>query len=909
MDDVSEGNRTAPLPCAEPWHSLAISAIETRLATGIDGLSNEEARQRLDRYGPNRLRPPHRRSALVRFLLQFHNVLIYVLLGAGVITVAIGHRVDAGVIFGVVVINAIIGFLQEGKAERALDAIRQMLSLQACVTRDGTRQSIAAEELVPGDVVLLQSGDKVPADLRLRQVNALQVQEAVLTGEAAAVAKATAAVDAATDLGDRVGMAYAGTLITTGQGEGIVVATGDATEVGRIGLMLGEVEGVRTPLMDQLARFSRLLTLLILALTGGVFAVGVLHHGFALDEMFMAAVGLAVAAIPEGLPAIVTITLAIGVERMARRNAIIRRLPAVETLGSVDVICSDKTGTLTRNEMMLASLATPSRLLTVTGEGYRPDGRFEAKGEPVGSDAMPDSIAILQAGLLCSDAHVRQNNDGWSIEGDPTEGALVVAAMKAGLDPLHVRQALPRLAVIPFESQTQFMATLHRANGSDSGACVVVKGAPERVLAMCTMQGAIGDASPLDRAHWQQQMASVGNRGQRVLAVAATRLDAATDGLDESALSDLTLLGLVGIVDAPREEAIAAVRQCQAAGISVKMITGDHADTARAIAAHFGFGGERVLTGSEIERLDDTALGREMRDVHVFARTTPAHKLRLVEALQRQGLTVAMTGDGVNDAPALKRADVGIAMGRRGTEAAKEAAQIVLADDNFASIAHAVEEGRTVYDNLKKAILYLLVTNGTQALTIIVAVLMGQPLPITAVQVLWVNMVTAVTLSMALAFERPEPDVMARPPRARGAPLVSAALLARIAFVSALMVGGVVLTFEAALARGLSLETARTMAVNALVGFEIVYLLAVRPGLAPALSAAGRVGMQPALIAIILVSLLQLGFTYLEPLQPLFATASLPVHAWAWIGVASLAVFALIEAEKAMLRKLGWLQQ
>lgn len=477
--DVSEGNRTAPLPPAEPWHSLTVSAIETRLATGTDGLSSEEARQRLDRYGPNRLRPPHRRSAFVRFLLQFHNVLIYVLLAAGAITVAIGHRVDAGVIFGVVVINAIIGFLQEGKAERALDAIRQMLSLHASVIRDGARQSIAAEELVPGDVVLLQSGDKVPADLRLRQVNALQIQEAVLTGEAAAVAKATAAVDAATDLGDRVGMAYAGTLIATGQGEGIVVATGDATEVGRIGLMLGEVEGVRTPLMDQLARFSRLLTLLILALTGGVFAVGALYHGFALDEMFMAAVGLAVAAIPEGLPAIVTITLAIGVERMARRNAIIRRLPAVETLGSVDVICSDKTGTLTRNEMMLASLVTPSRLLTVTGEGYRPDGRFEAEGEPVGSDAMPDSIAILRAGLLCSDAHVQQDNDGWSIEGDPTEGALVVAAMKVGLDPAHERQALPRLAIIPFESQTQFMATLHRADGS-GGACVVVKGAPER---------------------------------------------------------------------------------------------------------------------------------------------------------------------------------------------------------------------------------------------------------------------------------------------------------------------------------------------------------------------------------------------------------------------------------------------
>ncbi len=905
MDNATQRNGAAPLLSpAEPWHSLPVSEIEVRLATGAAGLTSKEARNRLDLYGPNRLCPPRRRGPFVRFLLQFHNVLIYVLLAAGAITVAIGHWVDAGVIFGVVVINAVIGFLQEGKAERALDAIRQMLSLHANVIRNGARQSILAEDLVPGDVVLLQSGDKVPADLRLRRVKALQVQEAVLTGEAAAVAKDTAAVHIETDLGDRFGTVYAGTLVATGQGEGIVVATGDATEVGRIGLMLGQVEAVRTPLMDQLVRFSRLLTVLILAMTGFVFAVGVLHHGFAVDEMFMAAVGLAVAAIPEGLPAIVTITLAIGVERMARRNAIIRRLPAVETLGSVDVICSDKTGTLTRNEMMVASVATRKRLLTVTGEGYNPEGGFEADGVALESNVTPDGVTVLRAALLCSDALLREGHDGWSIEGDPTEGALVVAAIKAGLEPERERRVHPRLDVIPFESQSQFMATLHRADSSENGAQIVVKGAPERVLAMCAFQGSSEETSRLDREPWQRQIAAIGQCGQRVLAVAVKRINGIVETFDATALSELTLIGLVGIVDAPRQEAMAAVRQCQAAGIIVKMITGDHAETARAIAARFGFGSEKVLTGGEIERLDEVALAREARDIHVFARTTPAHKLRLVEALQRQSLTVAMTGDGVNDAPALKRADVGIAMGRRGTEAAKEAAQIVLADDNFASIAHAVEEGRTVYDNLKKAILYLLVTNGAQALTIIVAVLMGQPLPITAVQVLWVNMVTAVTLSLALAFEQPEPDVMARPPRARGTPLVSAALLARIAFVSAVMVGGVMMIFEGALARGLAVEVARTMAVNVLVGFEIVYLLSVRPGLAPAFSAAGCNGLRPALIAIVLVSLLQLGFTYLGPLQTLFATVPLPTLAWTWIVTAALAVFALIETEKAFLRLL-----
>lgn len=897
MNDLARPDQGNAGPKA--WHALSPAEAMSVLATSVDGLGGDEASLRLSRIGANRLRPPPRQSPLLRLLLQFHNVLIYVLLAAGAITLAIRHWVDAGVIFGVVVINAVIGFLQEGKAERALNAIRQMLSLQACVIRDGVRRTVAAEELVPGDIVLLQSGDKVPADLRLVQAKGLQVQEAVLTGEAVPVAKDTAPVADETGLGDRCGMAYAGTLVTYGQGTGVVVATGDATEVGRIGSMLGTVESVRTPLMDQLLRFSRLLTGIILTLTVFVFAIGVLAHDLPLDEMFMAAVGLAVAAIPEGLPAIVTITLAIGVERMAKRNAIIRRLPAVETLGSVDVICTDKTGTLTRNEMMVESVATPSLLVRVTGEGYAPEGAFFANGDTVSAAEEPDLVALLRAGVLCSDATVRTTDDGWTVDGDPTEGAIVAAAVKAAIQVDNERTAWPRRDVIPFESQHKFMATLH--GSVDGDGCIVVKGAPEQVLAMCVRQGEAEE--PIDRNVWLQRIATLGARGERVLAVARKPVPKVAQTLTIADIGGLTLLGVIGIADPPREEVIVAIRQCQSAGIAVKMVTGDHRDTAGAIAASIGLGVSEVLTGAELDRLDDDAFAKAARSAGVFARTTPAHKLRLVEALQRDELTVAMTGDGINDAPALKRADVGIAMGRRGTEAAKEAAQIVLADDNFASIAHAVEEGRTVYNNLKKAILYLLVTNGAQALTIIVAILMGQPLPITAVQVLWVNMVTAVSLSLALAFERPEREVMQQPPRARAAPLVSLGLLARIGFISAVMVGGVMVMFEGALTRGLPLEMARTIAVNALVGFEIVYLLAVRPGLGPLLSPVGWRGLRPALIAIAVVVALQGAFTYAPPMQTLFHTVSLTLHAWMWIAVAAVLVLVLIEVEKAALRR------
>ena len=902
MDDQRNLEAAAGAEPQTAWHALAVGAVLGEVGGGECGLSAQEAESRLRTFGPNRLPAARRQGPLVRFALQFHNILIYVLLGSAVITAAMAHWVDTAVIAGVVVVNAIIGFLQEGRAERALDAIRDMLSPQAMVLRDGERRLLEADALVPGDVVLFESGDKVPADLRLLRTKGLQIQEAALTGESLPAAKDAAAVAADAPLGDRTSMAYAGTLVVSGRGRGVVVATGSRSEIGRISTLLGSVGTLTTPLLEQVGRFSRVLTVLILVLAAIVFAIGVLGWGFTAEAMFLAAVGLAVAAIPEGLPAIMTITLAIGVQRMARRNAIVRRLPAVETLGSVSVICSDKTGTLTRNEMMVATIAVGGRLIAVTGEGYAPAGRFLADDREMEPAAAPLLGALMRGAQLCSDASLRQEDGDWRIEGDPTEGALVCVAAKGGIDGDAEAKAWPRIDVIPFESEHRFMATLNRSAGGD--AIVYVKGAPERILAMCaTERGEDGDR-PLDAGFWQRRIEEIGERGQRVLGLACRPLAPDKQNLSFADVEGgLTLFGLFGLADPPRGEALGAVQQCRDAGIRVKMITGDHAGTAGAIARTFGLpGADDVMTGADLDRLDDTALAARAVESDVFARTTPQHKLRLVAALQAQGLIVSMTGDGVNDAPALKRADIGVAMGRRGTEAAKEAAQMVLADDNFASIAHAVEEGRTVYDNLQKAILFILATNGAQALTIIVAVLLGQVLPVTAVQILWVNMVTAVTLSMALAFERAEADVMARPPRRRAAPLLSPLMLWRIGFVSVLILAGVFGTLEWQMRRGADIATARTTAVNTLVAFEIAYLFSARHRVQAAFSRDGMRGIRPVLIAVGLTIVLQVLFTWWPPMQELFDTRPLDALACAVIAAAAAVVLLLVELGKALLR-------
>ena len=814
------------------------------------------------------------------------------------------HWVDTAVILGVVIINAVIGFLQEGKAERALDAIRNMLSLNASVLRDGHRQAVVAELLVPGDVVWVESGDKVPADVRLMKAKNLQVQEAALTGESVAVEKNTEPVEASAALGDRTCMIYAGTLVASGRGRGVVVATGDHTEIGQISAMLSEVATLTTPLMRQIARFGRALTVLVLVLAAFVFGFGVLVYGFSMEDMFLAAVGLAVAAIPEGLPAIVTITLAIGVQRMARRNALVRRLPAVEILGSVSVICTDKTGTLTRNEMMVESIATAGQLIEVSGEGYVPRGSFIRDGHDIDVEQLDSLRQMLRGAMLCSDAVLRQSGDDeWRVDGDPTEGALVVAGIKAGLDRESESKAYPRTDVIPFESENRFMATLH--HDREGHGFIYAKGAPERILQMCERQRGPDGDEPLDAGYWRRRIDEIGDRGQRVLALAFKPTSSQhRELLFDDVASGLTLLGMFGLADPPRGEAVDAVRRCRDAGIRVKMITGDYAGTATAIARSVGLSNpDAVLTGRDLDQLDDDSLIRVGAEANVYARTSPQHKLRLVQALQASSLTVAMTGDGVNDAPALKRADIGVAMGNRGTEAAKEAAQMVLADDNFASIAHAVEEGRTVYDNLRKAIVFILATNGAQALTITVAVLMGEPLPITAAQVLWVNMVTAVTLSMALAFERPEADIMARPPRRRDAPMLSGVILWRIGFVSAIILAGVFTAFEWKVRSGADIETARTMAVNTLVAFEMAYLFSARHRFDPAFSRRGILGIRPALIAVALTILLQIGFTYWAPMQHLFGTRTLDIETCGVIALASILLLALVEAEKAVLRR------
>jgi magnesium-transporting ATPase (P-type) len=676
------------------WHTLEIVDALSIVESSEKGLTEEEAGKRLSRYGPNRLSPPKKRVA------------------AAGITVYLGHWVDAGVIAGVVILNALIGFIQEGKAEKALEAIRTMLSNQATVLRDNKRKMIPADELVPGDIVFLQSGDKVPADARLLRIKDLRIDESILTGESVPVEKSVSPVDENATIGDRTCIVHSGTLVTYGQGTGVVIGTGDSTEIGHINEMLARVQPLTTRLIRQMAEFSHLLTIAILGLAAATFAFGILVRNHTASEMFLAGVGLAVAAIPEGLPAIITITLAIGVQRMARRRAIIRRLPAVETLGSVTVICTDKTGTLTRNEMTVRTVATANNLFDVSGGGYDPHGGFSVRGNEVISSDHPGLSELALASLLCNDASVSEDGGQWVLSGDPTEGALVTFALKTGLDSMYVNEEFPRLDVIPFESEHKFMATLHRDHAGHG--FTYLKGAPERVLEMCNRQRSQGEDKPLDVAYWHKMIDEIAARGERVLAVATGLMENEQQGLSFSDVSGgMTLLGLCGIIDPPREEAIEAVRQCRSAGICVKMITGDHAVTAKAIGAQMGIGdGVTAVTGAELEGMSDEQLRETAKKVFVFARVSPEHKLRLVQALQAEGDVVAMTGDGVNDAPALKRADVGVAMGAKGTEVAKESAEMVLADDNFASITSAVEEGRTVFDNIKKAITFILPTNG-----------------------------------------------------------------------------------------------------------------------------------------------------------------------------------------------------
>ena len=783
---MSTRSNTNPLDDKAAWHALSQVEVVKRLATNSEnGLDLSDASARLQQYGPNRLPEGRKQGPFTRFFAQFNNILVYVLLAAWFTKLMLSLWIDAGIIFAVVVLNALLGFIQEGKAEKALDSIRNMLSPEARTIRAGETRIISAEKVVPGDIVLVESGDKIPADLRLVIAKNLRTEEAALTGESVPTEKTVDAVSVNATVGDRGSMAFSGTMVVSGRATGVVVATGKHTELGRINQLLAGVSTLETPLLRQIKKFGHTITAVIGVVSILIFAYGRWVKGMDFVTLFQAVVSIAVATIPEGLPALITITMAVGVQRMARRNAIMRRLPAVETLGSVSRICSDKTGTLTLMEMMVVSAITAESAYQVTGDGYAPKGEIEKGGIPAEKEKESVLSLMGRVSLLCNDAQLVQTEGSWKVEGDPTKGALLPFAFKVGLNPQAEQIAFPRLDAIPFESEHKFMATLHKSSG---GEVLLVKGAPEVILNHCDRQQTVnGHPAPLDREHFTEEADRLAAQGERVLALAWLENPNAKAGrLDPNDLPEtLIMLGLIGLLDPPRKEAIEAVRECHGGNIRVTMITGDHKITAAAIARMLGIGdGKTAITGGEIEEMDTAALQECVCDVDVFARASPEHKLRLVQAIQANSQIVAMTGDGVNDAPALKKADIGVAMGIKGTEVTKEAAEMILADDNFASITQAVKEGRTVYNNIEKALLFILPTNVAEALVIAVAIFFGFTMPITAPQVLWINMVTSVALGLVISFEPHEIDVMRRPPRTIDRQIVTGFGIWRILFVS-----------------------------------------------------------------------------------------------------------------------------
>jgi magnesium-transporting ATPase (P-type) len=873
--------------------------------TGASGLSLSDAQDRLNRDGPNSLPAPAGKSFLLRLALQFHNVLIYVLLASAAITLTLGHLADGLVILAVVLANAFIGVIQEGRAETAMASIRQILAPRATVLREGRRTSIDGKDVVAGDIILLEAGERVPADLRLFETNGLFIQEALLTGESVPVEKMPDQVSGELPIAERSSMAFSGTMVTRGQGMGVTVATGGQSEIGRISGLLEKVEELQTPLILQMNIFARWLTFLILLVAALLFAYGLGVQQQDPQFLFMSIVGLSVAAIPEGLPAVLTITLAIGVQAMARRNAIIRRLPAIETLGSVSVICTDKTGTLTYNEMTVSHLALAQCSYTFTGEGYDPTGGICRAGEtaPAAAETVDPLLRkIARSAFLCNDSTLVLKNDDWTVEGDPMEGALLAMSRKitSGDQPLTDWQ---RLAVLPFDARHRYMATLSRPPQAGEAALIAVKGAPERLLAMCSHElDGNGAVKPLDEQAWHTRADALAKEGQRVLALAEKPVTGTKTELIPTDLEDgLVLLGLVGLMDPPRPEAVEAVADCLSAGIRVKMITGDHAGTASSIGRIIGLvQPDAILTGADIDLMTDADLRTAVLDTDIFARTSPEHKLRLVEALQAHDLTVAMTGDGVNDAPALKRADAGIAMGRKGSEAAREAADVVLADDNFRSIADAVREGRTVYDNIVKVIGWTLPTSTGEALTVVAALLLGLTMPVTAVQILWINLITASTLGIALAYEPSEGATMERPPRERSRPILTIELAWHIVLVSVLFMAAVFSMFVYMTSQGHSVEYARTVAVNTLVVLEIFQLLFVRTMRSSSLSWREISGTRPVWLAIGIVVAGQAAITYLPALQQIFGTEALNGQDIALIFALGIVLYAILESEKRM---------
>lgn len=886
------------------WHAEAVTVAMDGLDATEHGLTDVEATARLAQFGRNELPGQKRAGPLRRFLAQFNNLLIYVLIGAALVTGFLGYTKDTLVILAVVFVNAAIGFVQEGRAEAAIAALHRMLAPVASVLRGNQRRRVDAAELVPGDIILIEAGDRVSADARLIEAAALKVQEAILSGESVPVDKSVEPVASDAALGDRASMIYSGTLVVSGQGRAVVTATGADAEIGRISGLLAGVEELTTPLLKKMDVFARWITALILSGAAVLLIYGFFVQHLPFEALFMIVVSLSVAAIPEGLPAVLTITLAIGVRKMSARNAIVRRLPAIETLGALTVICTDKTGTLTRNEMMVASISANGRRFSVEGEGYSPNGQIVAEdaGETGGLGAL------IATATLCNDAAIAEGPEGdLTISGDPMEAALLILADKAG-KPHDVMQAeWTRDAVLPFDAIHRYMATQATLDRGALDAWIHVKGAPEAIFELCASQASDEGEVPLDRSYWEAETDRIAALGQRVIALATKPASKQTAHLDHSDLSEgLVLLGLVGLIDPPRTDAIAAIADCQGAGITIKMITGDHAATAAAIAGKIGLPNpERVLTGQDIDGLDDATLLHEADMTNVFARAAPEHKLRLVSALQARGHIVAMTGDGVNDTPALKRADAGVAMGITGSDAAKEVADLILTDDNFVSIAAAVREGRTVYENIRKVISWTLPTNAGEAGIIILALVLGLVIPMSALQILWINLITAGSLGVALAFERSEETIMHRPPLPVGAQLLDRVLIWHIAFVTVLFLAAIYGVFNYAMDRGYSLELARTLTVNMLIILEVFHLFYIRNIHTTSLTWEAVRGTPAVWVCLMIVVVGQLLFTYAPFMQDVFDTRSVTLTDGAILIGVGVAFFATVEMEKQLRLRLN----
>ena len=891
--------------------SMPPDVVITEFETNIEnGLSSSEVLRRQNLYGLNEIKQKRSTHPIIMFLVQFNQPLIYILLGASIITAFLKELVDSLVIFGVVLVNTIISFIQEAKARKAIESLGKSISKEANVIRDGKRQRIPASQLTIGDIVFLQSGDKAPADIRLIHVREFQTDESALTGESVPVIKTINVLEENTILSERSNMVYSSTLVTYGVGTGVVVSVGNATEIGQINQMIATADILETPLTKLIAGFSKLLLYVILGLAAVTFVLGVLR-GENLLEMFMAAVALAVGAIPEGLPAALTITLAIGVSKMAKRHAIIRKLPAVETLGSTNVICSDKTGTLTKNQMTVQHIFTISNSFEVTGIGYESKGEFLSNKQiinPLGDFVLKE---CLIAGMLCNDSNLVSIDNNWRIEGDPTEGALLVSAMKSGLSRESFQKEMPRIDSIPFESEYQYMASLHK-NPKLQNNIIYIKGSVESIIARSSkILFQSGEIDNIDINKILETSDELAKKGLRVLAFASLSVDKSKTEINHSDISEnLVFLGLQAMIDPPRPEAIRAIQTCHKAGITVKMITGDHEMTALSIAQLIGIIKEndnkpeyQVLNGKRIAELTDKELIDIVKQVNVFARVTPEHKLRLVKALQFHGDIVAMTGDGVNDAPSLRQANIGIAMGITGTDVAKETADMILTDDNFSTIEAAVEEGRGVFDNIKKFITWTLPTNFGEGLVILLAVAAGVMLPILPVQILWINMTTAILLGLMLAFEKIEPNVMSRPPRQTSQPILTSALITRIVTVGILLCAASFGFFEYTLKQGRSTESARTIAVNIFVFGELFYLFNCR-SLQYSMFKIGVFSNPLIWFGVIMMILLQLLFTYAPFMNQAFHTTPIEPIDWLFIIATGIVIYSIIGVEKYLRNKL-----